>query len=141
MKYLLIAIFNLCCITIGIADSASYWLIKLNQEVIYDSREIEDFSFWDYHQLDIDSLKRTDTIKIYRHRCSVYPGAIEEFYVVDDHSGKIEKEIKYIGNPRLTITTKELFKGLDEVDEINIFHFSEGIVKEPRKILKVTRKR
>lgn len=121
-------------------DGSDYWTVEWNRETVFDSRNEPNFTFWDYHYFDLKDLSSEDTIKIFRGRCSVYPGSVEGFMVVDAKSKEIVKEFKFLGNPRLTITTEELFKGLEHLEEVSIYHHAEVDGTEPRQIVKVRRR-
>jgi hypothetical protein len=121
-------------------DGPDYWTVGWNSETVLDSRKEPNFSFWDYHYFDLKDVSSEDTIKIIRGRCMVYPGSVEEFMVVDVKSKEILKEFKFLGYSRLTITTEELFKGLEHIKEVSIYHHSEVDGTEPRQIVKVRRR-
>lgn len=138
MKVLPVFILSIFCLSFYYPDQVSYWEIKFKSKVILDSREIKDFSFWDCHYLNIDSVSHMDTIEIHQHRCSVYPGAIETFYIVDKKSALITKEFKYMGLPHLKTTTLELFSNTNNSKEINIYHQVLGNqTQEPKRILNI----
>jgi len=118
-------------------DGPNYWIVKWNNEIVIDSRSEPNFSFWDYHLFEINEVSSEDTIRISRHRCPVYPGSVEKFMVVDDKSKEIVKEFKFLGNPHLTITTEDLFKGIEHLEKLSIYHHAEVDETEPRQIVKV----
>lgn len=119
-------------------DFVSYWTIKLNQEIVYDSREVEDYSRWDYHNMIIDSISHFDTLELSYSRCPMTPNSIEVFLLINPKNKKIEKEFKFLGTARLTITTADLFDQVD-LKEIDIYHF-QHYNEEAMRILKIERK-
>lgn len=121
-------------------DQSDHWIVKWNSETVLDSREISNFSFWDYHTFVIDKLSENDTIRIKRRRCMIYPGSIEQFLIVDVNTNQIVKELKFLGNSNLNITTKELFAGNEELDNVKVYHFAQVEGTEPKPIVEVKRK-
>lgn len=118
-------------------DGPSYYTVQWNSETVFDTRTQSATSFWDYHTFTINGSSGLDTIKVVRGRCPVYPGSVETFMVVDDASKQIVKEYKFLGSPRLAITTEALFAGLEHLNELSIYHYAEVDGTEPRRIVKV----